>query len=99
MSSKQDTNEDRVGGSALNEPLGGDDGWEALDRYRSEMINHQKRLAKLAASFLELEAFDDAAQCAIKTAGLTHVIGRIPKRPNATVRRPPPAEAKKHKEL
>lgn len=90
---KQINNETATGPvSDLTGMLGGDDGWEALDRYRAEMIDHQKRLAKLAASFLELEAFEDAAQCAIKTAGLTHVIGRIPKRPNAELTGKPPTQ-------
>ena len=51
------------------------DKWEA---FRTEMESHQKQLAKLAASFLELGAFEDAAKCAIKAEGIKHVIGRMP---------------------
>jgi hypothetical protein len=47
--------------------------------FRTEMEDHQKRLAKLAGSFLELGAFDDAAKCAIKADGINYVIGRMPK--------------------
>lgn len=83
MNSQENLKPPQAGGLELNDGLNSpDNGWNALDRYRAEMINHQQRLAKLAADFLKLGAFEDAAQCAIKTAGLTHVIGRIPKRPD-----------------
>jgi hypothetical protein len=48
------------------------------DRFRAEMENHRDRLAKLAVSFLELDAFDDAAKCAIRAEGINYVIGRMP---------------------
>lgn len=57
------------------------DGWDALERYRAEMLDDQRRLTKLAANFLELGALEGAAQCTIKAAGLTQVIGRLPQRP------------------
>lgn len=51
---------------------------ERWELYRSEMENHQRRLSKLAANFLELEAFEDAAKCAIKAEGIKYVLGRMP---------------------
>jgi len=51
---------------------------ERWELFRTEMQNHQHRLGKLAASFLELEAFDDAAKCAIKADGIKYVLGRMP---------------------
>lgn len=52
---------------------------ERWELFRTEMENHQARLAKLAASFLELGAFDDSAKCAIKADGIKYVLGRMPK--------------------
>ncbi len=56
-------------------------GWNALEAFRKEMIDHKERMAKLAANFLELDAFEDAAKCAMKAEGLAYVIGRIPQKP------------------
>lgn len=47
--------------------------------FRKEMLAHQKRLTSLAKSYLELEAFDSAAECAIKADGIKYVLGRMPK--------------------
>lgn len=52
---------------------------ERWELFRSEMENHQERLGKLAKSFLDLEAFEDAAKCAIKADGIQYVLGRMPK--------------------
>ena len=52
---------------------------ERWDLFRAEMLEHQKQLGKLAKNFLELEAFDSAAECAIKADGIKYVIGRMPK--------------------
>lgn len=54
---------------------------EALQRweqYRAEMQDMESRFAKLAASFLELGAYEDAAKCAIKAEGMRFVLGRMP---------------------
>jgi hypothetical protein len=51
---------------------------ERWELFRVEMKTHQERLGKLAISFIELEAFDDAAKCAIKADGIKYVIGRMP---------------------
>jgi hypothetical protein len=53
-----------------------------LNRFESfseEMVRHRDELARLSAEFLKLDAFDDAAKCAIKAEGLKFVIGRMPK--------------------
>jgi len=52
---------------------------ERWELFRAEMLEHQKQLGKLAKSYLELEAFDSAAECAIKADGIKYVIGRMPK--------------------
>ena len=49
--------------------------WE---NYRNEMQNMEERMAKLARSFLDLGAYEDAAKCAIKADGMRFVIGRMP---------------------
>lgn len=54
------------------------DALERWELFRCEMQIHQDRLAKLAGSYLELGAFDDAAKCAIKADGIKYVIGRMP---------------------
>jgi len=46
--------------------------------FRSEMQNHQNKLAKLAISFIELNAFEDAAKCAIQAEGIKYVLARMP---------------------
>lgn len=51
---------------------------ERWELYRLEMQNHEQRLAKLAASFLEIPAYEDAAKCAIKAEGIKYVLGRMP---------------------
>lgn len=58
--------------SELNDKL------ERWENYRLEMENHKKRLVKLSVSFLEREAFDDVAKCAITASGLQYVFGRMP---------------------
>jgi hypothetical protein len=55
---------------------------ETLNRYesfRDEMVRHRNELARLSAELLKLDAYDDAAKCAIKAEGLKFVIGRMPK--------------------
>lgn len=52
---------------------------ERWELFRAEMLEHQKQLGKLAKSFLELEAFDSAAECAIKADGIKYIVGRMPK--------------------
>lgn len=49
--------------------------WE---QYRAEMQDMEGRFAKLASSFLELGAYEDAAKCAIKAEGMRFVLGRMP---------------------
>lgn len=51
--------------------------WEA---YRTEMLNQEQQMAKLAGSFLELGAYQDSAICAIKAEGLKYIIGRMPEK-------------------
>lgn len=54
---------------------------EILNRYdsfRDEMIRSREDLAQLSFNFLELDAYEDAAKCAIKAEGLKFVIGRMP---------------------
>lgn len=51
------------------------DRWEA---YREEMQRMEQRLAKLAANFLELGAYADAAKCAAKAEGIQFIAGRMP---------------------
>ena len=50
--------------------------WEL---FRIEMQNQHKSLKKLALSFFELDAFEDAAKCAIKADGICFVLKRMPK--------------------
>lgn len=49
--------------------------WEA---YREEMLRMEQRLAKLAADFLELGVYADAAKCAAKAEGCQFIVGRMP---------------------
>lgn len=49
-----------------------------LGRFRAEMEDTQRRMADLAANFLQLGAFEDAAKCAMKADTLKWVVGRIP---------------------
>ena len=49
--------------------------WEA---YRSEMQDMEGRIAKLSRNFLDLDAYKDAAECAIKADGIRFVVGRMP---------------------
>lgn len=51
------------------------DRWEA---YREEMQGMEVRQAKIAADFLELGAYSDAARCAIMAEGMKFVVGRMP---------------------
>ena len=51
---------------------------EKWENFRLEMIDNQKRFGKLAKNFLELEAFEDAAKCAIKAEGIRYVLARMP---------------------
>lgn len=51
---------------------------EALTIFRVEMLDSQSRMADLAADFLELGAYEDAAKCAMKAEVLKWVVGRIP---------------------
>lgn len=53
--------------------------WE---NYRDEMQKMEGRMAKLARSFLDLGAYEDAAKCATKAEGMRFVLGRMPP-PNA----------------
>ncbi len=50
--------------------------WEL---FRVEMQNNREKLRKLAVSFLELDAFEDAAKCAIKADGIDFMLKRMPK--------------------
>lgn len=50
--------------------------WEL---FRTEMQNNKEKLRKLAVSFLELDAFEDAAKCAIKADGIDFMLKRMPK--------------------
>jgi hypothetical protein len=49
--------------------------WE---QYRTEMENFETRMAELAQSFLELKAYTDAAECAIKAESAKFICGRMP---------------------
>ncbi len=53
---------------------------QAWENYRAEIQGMEARLAKLAASFLELGAYEDAAKCAIKADGARWMIARMPSR-------------------
>lgn len=50
--------------------------WES---FRKEMQRNKEQLQKLAISFLELDAFEDAAKCAIKADGIDFMLKRMPK--------------------
>ena len=50
--------------------------WEL---FRAEMQNNKDKFKKLAVSFLELGAFEDAAKCAIKADGIDFMLKRMPK--------------------
>jgi hypothetical protein len=50
--------------------------WES---FRKEMQRNKEQLQKLAMSFLELDAFEDAAKCAIKADGIDFMLKRMPK--------------------
>lgn len=50
--------------------------WES---FRKEMQRHKEQLKKLAISFLEVDAFEDAAKCAIKAEGIDFALKRMPK--------------------
>lgn len=50
--------------------------WEL---FRAEMQNNREKLRKLAVSFLELDAFEDAAKCAIKADSIDFMLKRMPK--------------------
>lgn len=49
------------------------------DSFRQEMQRHKEHLKKLAISFLEIDAFEDAAKCAIKAEGIDFALKRMPK--------------------
>ncbi len=49
--------------------------WE---EYRAEVMDMQKRMGKLGANFFDLQAYDDAATCAMKADSLALMIGRMP---------------------
>ncbi len=51
---------------------------ERWERFRTEMENFENQMAKLALNFLELGAYKDAANCAIKADAATFVCGRMP---------------------
>jgi len=52
---------------------------ERWHSFQAEMEQHEKRLAQLAKNFLDLNAYEEAAKCAIKAEGLRYVLGRMPK--------------------
>lgn len=49
--------------------------WES---YREEIADKERRLGGLARNFLDLEAWEDAAKCALKADGMKWVRGRMP---------------------
>jgi hypothetical protein len=52
-----------------------------LEAYHAEMLRYQGRMVKTAKSFLELDAYKEAAECLIIAEGMKFTIGRIPKEP------------------
>lgn len=54
---------------------------ERWELYRTEMLDSQRRLAKIAADFLGLGAFEDAAKVAMRCEAIKHFIGRMPQAP------------------
>jgi hypothetical protein len=68
----------------LNAELDGDIAMNDVEKlkqwelFRAEMQNNKDKFKKLAVSFLELDAFEDAAKCAIKADGIDFVLKRMP---------------------
>ena len=87
MTDHNHTKPPQVCQSALTDELGGNDGWAALDRYRTEMIERRKRLEALLERYLRLDAFDGAYKVEAKIDELKHNIGRIPLPPNVELSR------------
>lgn len=50
-----------------------------LENFRAEMERAQKQFAECSQSFLDLGAYKDVAECAMKAETLKWVIGRIPR--------------------
>lgn len=48
------------------------------DAYRHEVEDAQKRIGKVASDFLRLQAWEDAARCALRAEGFKWVLGRMP---------------------
>ena len=44
--------------------------------YRNEMMDMERRMAKLARNFLALGAYEDAAKCATRAEGMRFELGR-----------------------
>ncbi len=67
---------DANGGTPLAEPTGSAlDRWEA---YRSEMIGFEARMRDLSKKFIEIPAYKEAAECAMRADAMRFVIGRMP---------------------
>lgn len=64
--------------AAVREAIQALDRWEA---YRAEMADKERRLGRLARNFLDCEAWEDAAKCALKADGMKWVRGRMPTTP------------------
>lgn len=54
---------------------------KVLEAYHAEMLRYQRRMVTTAKSFLELDAYKDAAECLMIAEGMMFAIGRIPKEP------------------
>lgn len=50
-----------------------------LEAYRAEMVRYREHMAKAAQGFLELGAYKEAADCAMRAETMGFVIGRIPR--------------------
>lgn len=50
-----------------------------LQAYHAEMLRYQGRMVKTAKSFVELDAYKEAAECLMIAEGMEFAIGRIPK--------------------
>ena len=64
-------------GTPLAEPIGSAtvERWEA---YRAEMIGFEARMRDLSKKFLEIPAYKEAAECAMRADAMRFVIGRMP---------------------
>jgi hypothetical protein len=51
---------------------------ERWETYRAEMAGSERRIGRIAGNFLSLQAWEDAAKCAMRAEGMKWVQGRMP---------------------